>query len=485
MLKINTAGFAELQAGRPAWNFVRELVSNAWDENIETCSVAVEKEGNRLAEIRIIDDGPGFADLADAYTLFGHTPKRGDPSVRGRFNLGEKELAAIANDMEIRTTKGSVFFTKSRQCVVKKGKAFKTPQGTFIQAHINWTKAEVEEVVKMLRLFLPPAGIAFAVNGKTLHRMPVEYQTEGTLPTVIFNDGAIRPTKRKTAIELYDCPIQVQPWLYEMGIPVQPIESRHHINVMQKIPLSPNRESVSSGYLRDVYALALEVTIDDMDEEDISDEWVRIASEDEMVTDETISKVRQKRYGNAVLWSSDLEANQLAMEKGLEVIHPRTMSPSERTRFEHVGMEHSSVQFGNSAGRAVDPIDRHEWDEHMTIMDRAARYVWRNLYPFDAALSVDFIREGRATIQAGYVRGSKTLVINIAHFMPGAAEADPYWFMSLLAHEFSHEKGIAHDEGWQKELLRVTGKIMNLLVLEVMKNNDSHLGFSIKEMTNE
>lgn len=485
MLKVNLAGFAELQAGRPAWNFIRELVSNAWDEDIRTCSVTVEKGGNKLAKITVGDDGPGFADLADAYTLFGHTPKRSDPNVRGRFNLGEKELAAIASEMQVRTTTGSVIFTKARKLEVRKGKDFRTPRGTIITAHINWAKAEVEETLKMLNLFLPPAGVEFSVNGSIVHHKQTDYEIEGTLATVIFKDGAVRPTKRKTKIELYNCPIKVQPWLYEMGIPIQPIESLHHINVMQKVPLSPNRENVSSGYLQDVYALALEAMIDDLPEEAVSEEWVRIASEDELVSDETIGKVRDKRYGDAVLWSSDLEANQLAMEKGLEVIHPRTMSPSERGRFEHVGMVHSSAQFGNEAGRAIKPMAQSEWDEHMKIMDRVARQVWNKLYPYGASLKVEFIRVGNSPILFGYLRDRTTLVINTAKFMPGEAEADPFWFLSLLAHEFAHQQGLAHDENWQKELLTTTAKIIRYVVAELETAYKTRLVFALRKGSNE
>ena len=485
MLKINLAGFAELQAGRPAWNFVRELVSNAWDEDIKTCSVAVEKNGNKLAEIGIIDDGPGFANLEDAYTLFGHTPKRNDPTVRGRFNLGEKELAAVASDMAIKTTKGTVFFTKARKLEIKKRAFNKTLEGTVITARINWTKAQVEETIEMLRMFIPPAGVTFLVNGETVSRPAKDYEIEDTLPTVIFNDGAMRPTKRKTKIELYDSYPNEGGWLYEMGIPVQPIDCPFSVNVMQKVPLSPNRENVSDSYLRDIYAIVLNTGIDGLEESDVSLPWVRTAVEDEITTDDTVMQVQSKRYKDAVLWSSDLEANQLAMEKGIEVIHPRTMSPVERSRFEEVGMVHSSDQFGYQAGREVEPIPVKEWDKHQWIMANVARYVWNNLYPFEQGLVVEFIHEGRATIQAGYQRDSKTLIINTAKFMPGAAEADPYWFLALLAHEFSHEKGIAHDEAWQKELLRVTGKVMGLLVLKVLKAHNIGRSFTIKEMTNE
>lgn len=466
MLQVDLEGFAALQAGRPAWNFVRELVSNAWDEEITACSVTIEKEGNKLAVIRIIDDGPGFADLKDAYTLFGHTPKRSDPTVRGRFNLGEKELAAIAGEMEIKTTKGTVRFTRDRKLEVKKGKDFRTSQGTEITAQINWTKVQVEESIEMLRKFLTPAGIDFKVNGKRIEAQPPSFEIEGTLPTVIFSDGAIRPTKRKTAIRLINSFPEENGWLYEMGIPVQPIDCPYHVDVQQKVPLSPNRESVSDGYLKDIYAYVLEATIDRLEDEDISQQWVRTATEDDLVTDDTVEKVREKRYGDAVLWSSDPEANRRAMEAGKDVVHPKTMSPVERSRFQIVGMEHSSSAFG--VGEPIDPTPTDKWDDNMRHMAATATRIWSSLFPYEETVIIQFTHDGMDRMQAGYRNG--ILVINTASFMSGAAQTDPYWFLSLLAHEFAHRKGLLHDEEWQNELIKVTAKIIDYAVAEAVDN---------------
>ena len=113
--EIDVKGFKELQLGRPKWSFVRELISNAMDEDITVCTVDIAKEGRKAATITVEDDGAGFDDLKDAYTLFAPTKKRIDPNVRGRFNLGEKELASIAKSMRIESTKGGVQFVNGKR----------------------------------------------------------------------------------------------------------------------------------------------------------------------------------------------------------------------------------------------------------------------------------------------------------------------------------------------------------------------------------
>ena len=83
-------GLRALQAGKPIWFTVRELIQNALDENITECRVDFKYEKGR-AEIAVTDDNPdGFRDLSDAYTLFKDTHKRYNVKTRGRFNFGEK-----------------------------------------------------------------------------------------------------------------------------------------------------------------------------------------------------------------------------------------------------------------------------------------------------------------------------------------------------------------------------------------------------------
>ncbi len=95
---VDKAGLAKLMAGRPKAFIVFELLQNAWDQNVADVEVTVEPvPGTRNAQITVIDDDPdGFADLRDAYTLFAESRKTANAAQRGRFNLGEKLVLALA-----------------------------------------------------------------------------------------------------------------------------------------------------------------------------------------------------------------------------------------------------------------------------------------------------------------------------------------------------------------------------------------------------
>src|SRR4030042_4715223 len=95
---VDKEGLKALQAGRSKNFIINELVQNDWDENIKFCKVQVTSINDYEAEIIVIDDNPnGFKDIRHAYTLFADTYKRGDPTKRGRFNLGEKQVISICN----------------------------------------------------------------------------------------------------------------------------------------------------------------------------------------------------------------------------------------------------------------------------------------------------------------------------------------------------------------------------------------------------
>ena len=83
---VSTEGMRQLHAGRPPWSLVKELVQNVWDESppATRCEVQVRPaEGNgRSTEVEVLDDGPGFANIADVYTLMGTSAKQGNPSKR-------------------------------------------------------------------------------------------------------------------------------------------------------------------------------------------------------------------------------------------------------------------------------------------------------------------------------------------------------------------------------------------------------------------
>lgn len=112
---VSAEGLRQLHAGRPPWTLVKELIQNAWDEapDATRCDVTIKPRRAGTTVVTVEDDGPGFAEISDAWTLMAETPKRADPTKRGRFNLGEKEIIAVARSARIETAGTTVSFPPS------------------------------------------------------------------------------------------------------------------------------------------------------------------------------------------------------------------------------------------------------------------------------------------------------------------------------------------------------------------------------------
>lgn len=441
--EVDTEGFAALHGGREPWELVKELVANAWDEDITECFVDVEPHG-RAACITVQDDGPGFANIEDAWTLFRHTPKRGRPEVRGRFNVGEKEILSVASSAQIVTSGRTITFPKSGGRTVSR-----TPQktdGTVIQVIIDWTAEQRGGLIAMLQRFIPPPGTVFRVNGAHIIRPRTVTMTDAVLPSVIQSGPGepLRPTHRKTCITILEAP-DGDAWLYEMGIPIQPIACEYHVDIGQKVPMSQNRNSVRDAYIRDVYAEVLNATADRITEANAAATWVRQAVEDDRSTDEAVAAVRTARYGeNAVLWSSDPQANEAAYAAGYDVIHPRTMSPAERERMTSAGdapMKRSSEVFrGNDQAK----VQTCEPDAYMTGV--AAHAAWLGSHLLGYAPAVRFV-ESSQPLAAWWDEG--TITFNVSRlgatwFAPDNVEGHD----ELILHELAHDgPSVDHHRG--------------------------------------
>ena len=101
--EVDRKGLAEVARRRGMAFIVSEPIQNAWDEDITHVSVDMEPVPGK-AQVRLIvsDDSPdGFRDLADAYVMFRQSYKLANPEQRGRFNIGEKLLLAVADEARI------------------------------------------------------------------------------------------------------------------------------------------------------------------------------------------------------------------------------------------------------------------------------------------------------------------------------------------------------------------------------------------------
>lgn len=452
--EVSTEGMRELQSGREPWQLAKELVSNSWDESTALCHVTLISTAPRRAKLTVYDDGGGFTDIKDAWTLMGHTPKRSDPMVRGRFNIGEKEILSVAIQATVKTAGKVIRFPKSGGRIIRNQNGDGTP-GTEVECVLPWGPRQVEATAAKLKELLPPQNMTYTVNGDEVpHRTPTMV-IDATLDTVL-QDGPgepMRNTRRKTQLELYPTD---RGTLYEMGIPVQPIECPYLVNVMQKVPMPPNRDVVRDSYLQDIYTAILNATAESIDEPSAT--WVRMAVEDKDVESGAVRSIMTKRYGDKVaLWSTNPRANEKAIHHGYEVVHGRTLSPTERGAMEGVGLQHTSDIFPTRFGDA-EQVPSDQWTLGMIKVEHYACRLHKAL--FDKPLYVEIYRMPTGEAAAEYGHGR--LAFNLSRLGRNWFDSIRPDTTALLLHEFAHSEGRWHDLEYYRNLQKLAGRAVHL-----------------------
>jgi len=457
---VDTDGLAKIQADKPKAYILRELVQNSWDEDITECEVTLRREGGMSAKGRgdkvkatVTDDSPeGFRDLADSFTLFKETYKRSEPTKRGRFNIGEKQAIARCIYARIETTRGTVVFDKKGRHM----KRAKRVKGSLVEVLFQASKSEFEEILSAIRNYLPPKHIRFVVNGEHIpSREPIKIVL-ATLTTENNEAGIFKRTARRTEIHIH------QPngtaYLYEMGLPVTPIECKYSIDVQQKIPLSVDRETVPEAYLKDVYAEVLNTMAGELHGEETSSTWVRLGSEDERVKETALRQVIEKRYGDKVVVANPFDRVSVddALAHGYRTIYGSEMSKEEWERVKGFGLIRSSSEVFSHEFVEATPC---EIDENMTkVMELTKRIGQRFL---EIQIEVSFVKSPKATVNASYSSERKLFTFNVSRlgvefFNPPISER----VINLLVHELGHEGGMHTESSYHEAITDLAGKLV-------------------------
>jgi len=462
--EIDTEGMRALQKGREDWQLVKELIANVWDASTSLCEVNLNSISPTKAKLVVRDDGEGFSNVNDVWTLMGHTEKRLDSKARGRFNIGEKEIISVAEQATIQTwneEKGYghiITFPKTGGREVKKVKSL--PKGTEITCILSWRKRQVEEVIKKLELLLVPINMSFTINGKNFYSSKPYKVVDATLETVLQASlgEPLRKTRRQTSLELYS---SEKGRLYEMGIPIQDIECPYLINVMQKVPMPPNRDVVSNSYLQDIYVTVLNATAEELNDDSVSATWVRTGVEDKEVKPDVVKTIINKRYGEkSALWSTDTKANENAIANGYEVIHPKSLSPIERATMINEGeLQHTSDIFKTKFG-TEDIIPEEEWTQDMWNIVNYSKRLYKKL--LHKPLKVTMYKLPKSDTAADFSNFSSLLRFNVSNLGKSWFEGFHYYQTALLLHEFAHTKGDGHNWKFDKQLEALSGKAVHL-----------------------
>jgi hypothetical protein len=202
-------------------------------------------------------------------------------------------------------------------------------------------------------------------------------------------------------------------------------------------------------------------------EDKISQGWIRQAVEDNLTTPEVVKQVAQKRFGEkAVLWSSDAQANEKAVEADYELVRPKELSPMERKRFVEVGgLKHASDLFPSDPSEDAKRSKEVAPDQDMQqIMDYAIKLAMALV---NREIKVRFYSKFGEGIAATYCQATGTLSFNVASlgydwFKQGITADTTAIILHELSHENQRDPDYAHGPAFRRNLETLAGKTVML-----------------------
>jgi len=441
--EIDVDGFRDLYKNKPKTFIINELVQNAFDENTKECSVWVEYFNNMI-EVTVKDDSPeGFKNITHAYTLFADTYKRRDPTKRGRFNLGEKQVIAICNRAEVQTTKGTIVFDDRGRTKLDA----KTKKGSIIRINFNGSEKDKNILIKHACSLLSPEGIRYVVNGKRIKSKAIFKSFEAKLLTDIFNGEILKVQLRDTYIHLIES--SDQSYIYEMGIPIMKTDCLWHIDVQQKVQLNIDRDNILPSYVQDLYAEVVNNAYEHITEH--SALWVRTAMKDTRIKKETVAHIMKERFTDKYCIANPLDSNAMedAISHGFKPIYGGEMSGDEWDIVKDLTNIQSATQlFGNNDITQAEVIQPNK---NQKITALYAKKIADRL--LDIKVKVKFVTANGTSRVADYDREDKILRFNVGHpylkqkFFDEPTGEKP---TKLIIHELSHEDGGHIDYDYQE-----------------------------------
>lgn len=469
--EVDKKGLSQLLGRRSKAFIVYEMAQNAWDQNISKVEITLEpvKNRRRYRLVMTDDDPEGFKDLSDAFTLFANSYKKGDPTKRGRFNLGEKLVLAFCDEAEIRTTSGSVVFSKNGQ---RKSGRKKTEAGSVFSATVAINKAEYEEICDAVNMLISPPDIDTFFNGERLMtRTPIRCFDAKLQTEISRADGTLARTTRKTEVEVYEVEHGEEAYLYELGIPVVPTGDTFHVNVKQKVPLNIERDNVTPAYLQKIRTLVYNNTYDLIDEDAVNEAWVKAALSDGECDSEGVDASLGLRFSEqrVIFDPSDPESNKTAVSNGYTVIHGSQLSKDEWSNVRKTGTTKPAGQMfpsphPKSSPDGEPPIPYDKLTDKQKLVINFTKRLAKRIMGIDIAVKVYAIDN-----QYGAWYGEKEFSFNRKRLGASFFRNFPHNLKEVLAliiHEFGHEYSGDHLSSEYHKALCELGAKMALLTLE-------------------
>ena len=491
-LEISTDGFASFNHSRPPGHLVKELVQNSLDAIGELAgSVALTYSFNgQDVLISCRDNGNGMDDLAAIRVVY-LTFKKDSHLKRGRFGRGFKEILSVCRSASVISGSNQLcFLTEGGKQITRRETVVPPISGTDVSMTLPWGPETVPEFDTYFASFLVPKQICLTLNGRVVPHRAASHVIEATLNTEVYHadSHSWRKPRRKTSIELVPIHTNEEPTLYELGIPVAPAEWTvpFHANILQRVPMNPNRDALASGYAKTVHAACLPVLLDQLSPEQLTADWVGTAgtSCDEQIQKSLVEKAFGRNAVRAVPTMGKRDFNNDAERAGANIVKVAQMSGGFRemakahlpSAKDHVVEVEEKLRTEVASWR-FDP-DQAEGERRSWIDKRGGTRAVQRRLDFAVWFCQQLIDHGgspqpRVTgaVAIGYRPQLMTVEITTfsAHWsdtnvLTLALDCDCFWenplgaeALGILVHEAAHARNMHHGKSFNDEVERLAG----------------------------
>ena len=461
VFEIDVIGYRAQMAEMEAWRILFEIIANAFDEDsVKKFDIQIKYDKKKDCIIfEYEDDGDGFQDWTEIFTLHKRSRRRKDPTKSGRFNLGEKQAIILAKLFRIWTGEKGFEFKWFQKTAYRNDLKPRKERGTKIYAEYDWNENDLKEINRHLRLVRAPENKECVINGNRLRNDPPIKKIKGELMTeveaLVKGNHVMQKKLRESDIELYtkhalatgEENMDADAWLFENGLPIDTMGSGKgsvcwHVNILQKIPLSPKRSNVAPNYEKSVYTVLVDKVHAMIPTDRISSDWVNEGMKN--AKKDAIESLCYTKYGTSNLYSagSDTVANDRV--RGMENAHLIENSWLDKGTMDHMRsmgiLKSASGEFGIGIG-----LDK-EVEVGMTpALEKYAKVcqaVAKDCIGVDK-INVKFVKSpDQKDFAAWWQAGSARLTFNLSNWSINMEYFNEWKEnnVELLIHELAHHK---------------------------------------------